>query len=357
MKTCYFHIGFHKTATTTFQQICGKNRDTLAKAGIFYPEFVYPPEKGNRWNHSGPLSMIYKRGKAKASSKQSSQSGRTALRERNQKRQISALRQDHDLLFSGEALSCWPRENYLHFLDDLDTFGFKVKVLALVRPPYSFACSAIQETIKNGRFHPLIGLQQPHQRKRASMKALPSRSEEIKILQEVFGTDINFQPFSKALAHSDGPAAFCLEAFGLPVSWASLHHDSTFRSNESLNNPQVRAMNLINKEMHATNSRNRCRKSTFQTLRDGLNCLDGGRFLLTQSEFQFVQDQYNQIKQEMTDSLGTSFTDETLKFSDPIKKSNDIAESLARCAAHLATQPNNSSSLKTEKTDPLEKKS
>ena len=45
MKTCYLHIGFHKTATTTFQQICGGNRDELKKAGIFYPQFDYSPEK------------------------------------------------------------------------------------------------------------------------------------------------------------------------------------------------------------------------------------------------------------------------------------------------------------------------
>ena len=281
--------------------------------------------------------MIYKRGKAKTSSKQSSQSGRKALRESNQKRQMAALRQDHDLLFSDEALSCWPRENYVHFLDDLDTFGFKVKVLALVRPPYSFACSAIQETIKNGRFHPLIGLQQPHERKWASMKELPSRSEEIKILQEVFGTDINFQPFSRALVHSGGPAAFCLEAFGLPVNWESLHYDS-IRSNVSLNNPQVRAMNLINKELHDKNSRIRCRKSTFQTLRDGLKFLDGERFLLTQSEFQLIQDQHQKIKQEMNELLGSSFTEEVMNFSEPITQSCNISESLARCAALLATQ-------------------
>ena len=34
MKTYYLHVGFHKTATTTFQQICGKNRDKLKESGI-----------------------------------------------------------------------------------------------------------------------------------------------------------------------------------------------------------------------------------------------------------------------------------------------------------------------------------
>ena len=170
------------------------------------------------------------------------------------------------------------------------------------------------------------------------MRELPSRSEKIKILQEVFGTDINFQPFSRALVHSGGPAAFCLEACGLPVNWESLHYDS-IRSNVSLNNPQVRAMNLINKELHAKNSRNRCRKSTFQTLRDGLKYLEREHFLLTQSEFQLIQDQHQKIKQEMNELLGSSFTEEVMKFSEPITQSDNIPESLARCAALLATQP------------------
>ena len=173
-------------------------------------------------------------------------------------------------------------------------------------------------------------------------------------LQFDFGTNINFQPFSRALAHRDGPVGFCLEELGIPVSWTSLHHEPTFRGNESLNNPQVRAMNLINKQFHAEDIRNRCRKSTFQILRQGIDRLDGGRFLLTQAEFQLIQSQYKQLKQEMNDLLSPSFVEETVKFSDPIIKPQDIAESLARCAALLATQPNKSSHLNTETTESLE---
>lgn len=337
MKTCYLHIGFHKTATTTFQQICGGNRDELKKAGVFYPQFVYSPEKENRCNHSGPLSMIYKPGIAKSTGKKSKQKGRSELKQINQEIQIKALRQEHDLLYSGEALCAWPQENYLRLLEDLKTFGFKVKVLALVRPPYSYACSAMQENIKSGKFNPLVGLDQPH-RKRAITRLLPSRSREIETLQKVFGENIDFQPFSTALAHPNGPAAFCLEQLGIPVSWESIRHDSSFRSNESLNNPQVRAMNLINKEFHAEQSRKQCSKNNFKLLRQGLDGLHGERFLLTEVEFQLIKEQYKQLKEEMNKLLGSSFAEESLKFSNPISDPRDVMNSIAKCAALLATQ-------------------
>ena len=68
------------------------NRDELKKAGVFYPQFVYIPEKENCCNHSGPLSMIYKRGIAKSTGKKSKQKGRSELRQINQEIQIKALR-------------------------------------------------------------------------------------------------------------------------------------------------------------------------------------------------------------------------------------------------------------------------
>lgn len=351
MKTCYLHVGFHKTATTTFQQICGKNRDILRKSGVFYPKFVYPPEKGNRWNHSGPISQIYKRRNVKVSKIMSSSNERTKNRSFNQKSFLKALHQDSNLLLSGEALSCWPEKQYLRFLDDLDTFGFNVKVLALVRAPYSFACSAIQETLKSGRYHPLVGLNGPHKTKGTGIQRIPDRSEQIKILQEVFGSSINFQPFAKAIGHPQGPVAFCFEELGLPLSWSSLRQESSFDSNQSLNNRQARTINLFNKQLKINSNRNEYSKSTRRLMRQGLENLKGGRFLLTKEEFKLIEDHYNQLKKDMTTILGPSFSEELLQFSDPITDTQDIIEALARCTALLATQSSKKSRSKTANLD------
>ena len=338
MKTCYFHVGFHKTATTSLQQICGENRDLFRESGILYPKFAYPKEKGNRWNHSGPISQIYKRGKVKESKTEASSNERTKNRSFNQKSFLKALRQDRNLLLSGEALSCWPKEQYIRLLDDLDTFGYSVKALALVRSPYSFACSAIQETLKSGRYHPLVGINGPHKIKGRGIQRIPNRSEEIKILQEVFGSSINFQPFSKAISHPQGPVAFCLEELGLPISWSSLRQASSFDSNQSLNNRQARTINLFNKQLKINSNKNDYSKSTRRLMRQGLESLKSGRFLLTKKEFKLIKNHYNQLKKDMNTMLGPAFSEESVQFSDPITDTEDIMEALARCTALLATQ-------------------
>ena len=260
-------------------------------------------------------------------------------------KKASSPKQDNDLLLSGEALSCWPKEHYLRFLDDLDAFGFDVKVLALVRPLF-LRFFAIQETPKSARHHPLIGLNRPHRTKDRHPEN-SNRSKQIEILQDVFGSRINFQPFSKAIAHPDGPIAFCLEQLDLPVAWSSLEHESSFRSNQSLNNLQARAINLFNQQLKLNSNRNKCSKSTFKLVRQGLETLEGGRFLLTKEEFS-RSNAYKQLKQEM-DVLGPSFAEESVQFADPIQDPQAIMECLAKCAALLAAQPNSNSPQKKAK--------
>ena len=49
------------------------------------------------------------------------------------------------------------------FFEELDSLGFRLKILHLARPPYSHACSAMQENmnIQSGKFNSLAGLNQP----------------------------------------------------------------------------------------------------------------------------------------------------------------------------------------------------
>ena len=44
------HAGTHKTATTPFQVLCGKNRRHLSQAGILYP--LIQSDKGTSSQHS-----------------------------------------------------------------------------------------------------------------------------------------------------------------------------------------------------------------------------------------------------------------------------------------------------------------
>ena len=66
--------------------------------------------------------------------------------------------------------------------------GFLIKAFGLVRNPYSFACSALQQTIKNGKFHSLIGLGDAYLPLIAgnNKNHLPKRSQQIDRLFDVF---------------------------------------------------------------------------------------------------------------------------------------------------------------------------
>ena len=149
MKTCYLHLGFHKTATTSFQLSCGNNREKLLDEGIYYPKFKHQERKGNRWNHSGNIEFLCK-------AKQDEKLNR--IKYFNKIEYEKSLKQTNDLILSVESFSCMRKDELETLRRNLIGNGFVIKAFGLVHSPYSFACSALQQTIKNGKFHSSIGL-------------------------------------------------------------------------------------------------------------------------------------------------------------------------------------------------------
>ena len=99
-----------------------------------------------------------------------------------------SLKQTHDLLLSGEGFSCMKHEELEALKKDLLDNGFLIKAFGLGRSPYSFDCSALQQTIKNGKFHSLIGLGDAYLPHIAgnNKNHLPERSQQIERLFDVF---------------------------------------------------------------------------------------------------------------------------------------------------------------------------
>ena len=59
-KVCYLHVGLHKTASSSFQLTCAKNKDLLQKHGLTYPLFDCEVAKRFRLcNHSYPMKSLY----------------------------------------------------------------------------------------------------------------------------------------------------------------------------------------------------------------------------------------------------------------------------------------------------------
>ena len=331
MKTCYLHLGFHKTATTSFQLSCGNNREKLIEEGIYYPKFEYQDRKGNRWNHSGNIRFLcqpIKRKKLKN------------IKLFNKLEYEKSLQQTHDLLLSGEGFSCMKREELETLKKDLLDNGFVIKAFGLVRSPYSFACSALQQTIKNGKFHSLIGLGDAYSSHIAgnNKNYLPERSQQIELLFDVFRDNLQLYSFKQAIAHIDGPVSFLLSQIKPSLS---SHLKKDFKnSSPSLTNLQARLMNATNRcILNKLKKGEKISKKVFGAqmlaIREQTKQITGEKFFLTEKEFKLVESQYNKISQRMERALGHSFVQENIQFSDPNIDPNYLAKAFAECVSSL----------------------
>ena len=333
MKTCYLHLGFHKTATTSFQLSCGNNREKLIEEGIYYPKFEYQERKGNRWNHSGNIRLLCQPQKRKK------------LKNKklfNKLEYEKSLTQTNDLLLSGEGFSCMKRDELEALKKDLLDNGFLIKAFGLVRSPYSFACSALQQTIKNGKFHSLIGLGDAYSPYVAgnNKNHLPERSQQIERLYDIFKDNLQLYSFKQAISHVDGPVSFLLSQ--IKPSLSSRLKEDFKNSSPSLSNLQARLMNATNRcTLKKLKKRDKISKKFFGAqmlaIREQTKQVTGERFLLTEKEFDLVESQYNKISQRMEKALGYSFVQENIQFSDPNIDSAYLAQAFAECVSSLMT--------------------
>ena len=340
MKTCYLHLGFHKTATTSFQLSCGNNRKKLLEEEIYYPKFKFSDRKGNCWNHSGNIRRLCKLG------------GIDEIENKKNKEKIffsnileykKMLRQDKNLLLSGEGISCMTRSELEILKKDLLTHGFTIRAFGLVRSPYSFACSAIQQTIKGGKYHRLIGLGNvfaSHITKNIE-NALPERCEQIELLLDVLDGSLELYTFQDALKHSNGPVSFLFHHIK-PNLVANLNDDLK-NSSPSLTNLQARLINATNRSIRSKLSRkDKINKKSLGAemiiIREQTKGLSREKFLLTKKEFQIVEAQHNKTIQRMKASLGSSFVEEDIHFSSTDVDSVNLIRVLIECVAMLSTK-------------------
>ena len=311
MKTCYLHLGFHKTATTSFQLSCGNNREKLLDEGIYYPKFKHQERKGNRWNHSGNIEFLCK-------ARQDEKLNR--IKYFNKIEYEKSLKQTNDLILSGEGFSCMKKDELETLRRNLMDNGFVIKAFGLVRSPYSFACSALQQTIKNGKFHSSIGLGDAYlfHSSENNKNYLPERSQQIQRLLDVFKDDLQLHSFQQAISYADGPVSFLLSQIK-PSLPARLKED--FKSSTpSLTNLQARLMNAIN-ALTKLQKKEKISKQLFTAQRLAIykqtEHMKADKFLLTEKEFALVESYYSKISQRMEKALGYTFVQENVQFSDP----------------------------------------
>ena len=323
MKTCWLHIGFHKTASTSFQQTCKANIKILRDLGFHYPLFSrisFPTPRNQTYkknvaNHSTTISSLFL-------SKPLKFRGNLVIGINNEQRlnvanQIwkneleSCLNTDSDLIISGESISTLPTESILKLVDLISSCGFTVRPFGLVRSPYSALCSGLQERIKAGQYCPIVQTSTKPSQKFIAEMPLPKKSHCINNLVKIFSNELLLSPFSAACASSsNGPVAYLFRSIGIN----DMNNFSIVKSNESKSNGWVRITNLINKK--------------YPKFRDGsinedyflpsLDWSNTGKFYLTKPEYQEIKSIIKEENMEITRLLDSSFVDEKISFSEKL---------------------------------------
>ena len=305
MKTCFLHLGLHKTASSSFQQTCASNRKLLGKQGLHYPLFACEYSRPKRLkinNHSVPLRCLYDQNPKNYHINKRWKLNRLDETIRDYDAQLTeVLASEVSIILSGEGLSLLSGKALSQLVERIRARGFEIRPLALVRSPLDYAHSIAQQLIRGGQHLELVGcgpLLVPQPMKRLT---IPDGQRELAMLRSVFGEDLQLVPFRRACAHPHGPVGYLLEEF---CGVSNLELVKFQNTQESKSNGWVRIQNLINRRWPIFDQRKQLNSDHFR-LQDDL--ASTGKFRLTRTEVDLLKDQLAQSNQAMVDLLSEDF--------------------------------------------------
>ena len=305
MKTCYLHLGLHKTASSSFQQTCAANIQALKQESLYYPIFSCPTAKPARLkinNHSVPLRSLYEQ---KPSEYHINKRWKIKdIDDANRLYQMQwdqALNSDSSIIISGEGISLLPVVALEYLLSAIKSQGFVLQAMALVRSPLDYAHSIAQQLIRGGQYLDVVGFGDLHHPIAMTKLAIPDGCREISKLLSVFGGMIRFTPFYQACQHPMGPVAYLLEDFCGCTSTSSYSFKQT---QESKSNLWVRYQNQLNARWPRFDRKKRLNPDYIQ-LPD--HYVSSGKFRLTRLEVSLLQSQIDASNVSMIELLGDQF--------------------------------------------------
>jgi hypothetical protein len=315
-KICHLHLGLHKTASSSFQETCARNRELLGSFGITYPIFnCLAASKSNQINHSTSIySLFCKNPKDYHANIRWNLCGQIDAVNRSYNKQLEAfLERSTNLIISGEDISVLDKDALEKFVEKIKSYDYTVDIFALVRSPYNYLCSSLQQVIKGGRYRNLISLNDLlPTRKNVEIKQA-TRSTIVEKLKSTFHENIQFYSFENACKHKYGPVGFLIEK-QLQIDPSLFVYSKV---NESLFNLSVRVQNEQNKlKPEIINGKKNHDYVSLLHLNKSFS--SSGKFLLTENEYNFIKDSLETENKKYLDLLGEDFVDKSIKFSKPI---------------------------------------
>ena len=313
-KICYLHMGFGKTASSSFQETCKINKDLLEGSRITYPIFTFSGRKRESYNHSFVLISLFAENpeNLKHNYRRDVASNIKEVNTSTESQLDGLLGSSENILLSGEMIPSLSKDSLSALIDKISSYDYEIKATALIRSPYSALCSNIQQKIKGGVYLDLISFNNSVPSSFAYN--MPSYVKKVKKLQSVFGQCIHFHSFENACAHSYGPVGFLLEEF--------VNQDpSTFeykKTNESLSNLAVRIQNEFNRVTPSFIDKKRNPRFKYFPRSVDERLGFSGKFMLTEVEFVLVEELVKIQTEGLYEVAGLDFSKQSLKFSNPI---------------------------------------
>lgn len=292
------HVGLHKTASTSFQVTCGKNRKWLEARGFCYPRLFNQEGGVETENHSIALYNIFSRSRAEYIPNTGKRISMIENDLRVYRRLLLLeLFKKGSLILSGEDVSDLGVGEQESLAVYLSSFSHLLKTFAVVRSPYSLHCSAFAGMIASGRaLKPTSFLSQLGKIKK--LRASFCRRGNIAAIQ--------FIPFMTTLKATQGPARSLLELMG----FNDLDGLSSEVKNEGLSNEQTRNQLSLNLENP------RVVGGKINPLWQRAAKAKGSKFLLTQREFDLIMPNILEENKWFEENLGKEFCDTSFPTCD-----------------------------------------
>jgi hypothetical protein len=301
--------GLHKTATTTIQLTCARNRRALMEAGLFYP-LGRGLDSSQNANHTTALLVLFGRppysGVRRFGSKLERDDVRAMVPQLRARFAERLEKVQTGMVLAAESVSTYTVEELEGMRGWFEARGWEVEVICHVRRLSAWISSMIDQHVTG--------------QSRLSIDAAVAEfvrgggvvRPRIENLRSVF-PDAKFFSHETAVKHPQGPAGFFFDTIGVP-----LKQGAAVEANKGRSDCATRAISLLNEKfgMFDAHGEFNPRYRPGKNFLAKLKAIEGPRFALTRGDVEPLLPLLAAENEWLLQTLGPEFHDKDLAFSE-----------------------------------------